>query len=257
LAQCVSQSCRAPAESAGPECLQCLVSNTLADAPLAGCLEDERRPTRDEVPRGGIALLSRLPLTDRGERRLEAPLLDRLILHARLPDTPIGEVHAFCTHLTTPLPLDLPGMSPEVNRRQVAALIDYVNDETKGSSGITIILGDLNTGPALGKDIDGYQASHYALLRKAGLSDPFADGPAPKCTRCNDNLLVGGGDRRGVLIDHVLVRGYSGTMTAERMFDEPVTLTIGGRKQRYPLSDHYGVRVVLGKGGPRKDVSEQ
>lgn len=241
LATCIGRSCQAAVREAGPACRRCLVSNTLAGVPVADCLAGSGPSPSDELPAGGVALLSRLPLADRDVKRLDAPLLDRLVLYARLPATPIGEVHAFCTHLTAPLPIDLPGMSPEVNRRQVETLIDYVAEKTEGTTGVTILLGDFNAGPAIADGIDGYHAPHYALLPKAGFSNPFAEGDGPRCTRCNDNPLVGGRGDGGALIDHVLLRRWAGTAVAERIFDEPVPL----EGEDTALSDHYGVRVML------------
>lgn len=59
-----------------------------------------------------------------------------------------------------------------------------------------------------------------------------------------DNLLIG---RRpgGLVIDHVLVRGFAGTSAARRVLDRAAPLTGEGAPRVSPPSDHYGVSVTL------------
>lgn len=240
LVSCVTERCKESARGASRACMQCLAGRAVAGKELAGCAEDLAVPTREILPAGGVALLSAQPIAARDVLTLASPLLDRLVLYARLDDTPLGTVDVFCTHLTTPLPVDLPGMAPAINRHQVESLLAFV--ESKMPPGVTLVLGDLNNGPAIGQAIRGHYPSHYALLPEAGFVNPHASSHGVACTRCDANPLVGGRGDGGVLIDHVLVKGHTGSARATRWLDEP-TVPVGA--VQVPPSDHYGVRTTL------------
>lgn len=240
LVSCVTERCKQSASGASRACAQCLVRHALAEEELAGCAEERASGDHEVLPRGGVALLSARPIAERDVLTLASPLLDRLVLHARLRDTPMGTVDVFCTHLTTPLPVDLPGMSPDINRHQVESLLAFI--DAKAPPGITLVLGDLNHGPAIGESIRAHYPKHYALLTRAGFANPYAAGATAACTRCDDNPLVGGRGGGGLLIDHVLVKGHSGTSAGARFLDER-TVSVGDAE--VPPSDHYGVRATL------------
>ena len=249
LVGCVTERCKESAAGASPACVQCLVRHALADEELAGCAEERATDSYEVLPRGGLALLSAHPIAERDVLTLAAPLLDRLVLHVRLTRTPVGTVDVFCTHLTTPLPVELPGMSPAINRHQVESLLAFI--DAKQPPGVTLVMGDLNNGPAIGERVRGHYPAHHTLLSSAGFANPYAASDDVACTRCDDNVLVGGSGRGGLLIDHVLVKGHAGKLEAARFLDEP-RVVVGD--VRAPPPDHYGVRATL---TPRAGESER
>ncbi|WP_437785687.1 hypothetical protein [Sorangium sp. So ce1097] len=51
--------------------------------------------------------------------------------------------------------------------------------------------------------------------------------------------------RHAVPLDHVLLRGLDAALRADRILDEPVTISAAGRPIRTPLSDHFGVLATV------------
>ncbi|HEX9258812.1 MAG TPA: endonuclease/exonuclease/phosphatase family protein, partial [Acidimicrobiales bacterium] len=124
-------------------------------------------------------------------------------------------------------------------RSQIDRLVALIAEKAPAGAPV-VVLGDLNAGPAL-SGIAGEAPENYAVLPASGLAVPYVDAPAPECTFCADNPLVGGADDdQSVLIDHVMVRGLRST-GVDRVLDQPVL--IGTSESR--LSDHYGVKVAL------------
>jgi hypothetical protein len=112
--------------------------------------------------------------------------------------------------------------------------------------GAVVVAGDLNTGPALPGRTSAKLPAHYQRLVSAGLSSPYASGPDARCTYCFANPLVGGG-AGGLLIDHVLLRGWTGAARARRVLDQPVAIEVDGEARTTPPSDHYGVAATLSR----------
>jgi len=252
LVDCALMNCRDELGAVPDDCLTCLYANiALGDLDMirAAC----------EMPGGsaytydssfGTGILSRYPLADVDSLLLESTTIRRSVLYARIPDTPQGEVHFFCTHLTSNLE-SVPytgdhGDWIQEQAMQIQALITYANGKT-GGTGQWVLAGDLNNGPAL----DGITAElpdNYAMWSGAGLRNLYASQAGAVCTYCDANPLnlgTMGGD--GGLIDHVLVSDAVADGTARRFLDGPITVDVGGVSTDTAYSDHYGLALTIGE----------
>ena len=160
--------------------------------------------------------------------------------------TDLGDVHVFCTHLTANLsmvPYRGSFASWEAEQlAQIEAMRAFVDE--KAGSGQVVVMGDFNCGPESAGAEAELPANFTALT--AGYDTTFATADAP-CTFCGDNPLVGGVDRdHSVLLDHVLLRGFTGkTTTSARIIDQAITLEVDGMSVDSAVSDHYGVQVEI------------
>jgi endonuclease/exonuclease/phosphatase family metal-dependent hydrolase len=156
-------------------------------------------------------------------------------------------LNVFCTHLTADageLRRKKPGSWRAEQSAQIDALLDWISQKAHSQEPV-IIMGDLNCGPDLGGRIEARLPQHYARFERVGFSNPFAGVPRASCTWCFDNPLVDFASTGGRLIDHILLRGFPNDAKAERIFDQPVALTIGAQRIASAYSDHYGVMVAL------------
>jgi endonuclease/exonuclease/phosphatase family metal-dependent hydrolase len=255
-AECAMHHCGSLAERLAPQCLGCLGRHPLRRVGeiLEECVDpSESRAKLDptqtaEGPRFfdgsyGIGLLSSDELSDGDQLDLEAAHHLRAVLYGKLGEGD-QRLHVFCTHLS-PILQGVPhpggGSWASEQSRQVDALLDWV--DRKAGDQPALILGDLNTGPGIAR-IRARLPEHYARFVRAGFINPYLDGAEPTCTLCYDNPVIGGrGD--GLLLDHVLVRGFRGRISARRFLDGPLELAAGGRRVTTALSDHYGVIAEL------------
>jgi endonuclease/exonuclease/phosphatase family metal-dependent hydrolase len=201
----------------------------------------------------GIGLLSKLPLNDVDTIVLDSSTSRRGIIYASIDVPELGEIGLFCTHLSAVLNgVRYEGSFDDwegENTAHVAALLEWVDEKTDDGDKV-VVLGDLNTGPAVSsKDIVAEVPESYAQLPEADYEDPFLDGPNADCTFCSSNPLVHEEDTGvGGLIDHIMVRGFDTEITADRILDGllPVESDAdSGVPDELPLSDHYGVEAIF------------
>jgi endonuclease/exonuclease/phosphatase family metal-dependent hydrolase len=128
----------------------------------------------------------------------------------------------------------------------VQELRAWIERKTRTGSA-TLLLGDLNTGPALpDSSIRGRVPEHYASFAALGFSNPYLQGPhAKECSFCSANTVNGGSSPGGSLIDHVLLRGAVSALAVERVLDQRIELDLGRERIQSHLSDHYGVAATL------------
>lgn len=274
VAACARDQCRQAAPAEIPRCLLSSCPTTLAalSGECMSCLaRDPRRTVQQAVAEcvGGAApgakpgatdassffayggsygtgLLTNAVVKERDSVRFPSVLGRRGALYARL-DTRIGEVHAFCTHLTATVG-EVPRTSGSWradHRAEVDALLAFIDRKAPG--GTTVVLGDLNTGPAVGANVSARWPEHYARFTSSGFDNPYTSAAKPRCTYCVDGPIFGGaaGGTRGSIIDHVLLRGFQGEVTATDFLRQAVTLSTTGGAVRSGLSDHVGVKVTL------------
>ena len=246
LADCVQTQCGAELSAVSDACLTCLASNlhlSLSQI-LLTCAQGGAKYTYGGQT--GLLLLSRVPLKNKKLTVLDSTLVRRAVMQATVTAPGGAPLKVSCTHLTAALssvPYSGPADSWEAEQKaQIAELVKLAS-----GSGASLVLGDLNTGPATGGVVKAEFPDNYKLLTDAGFTSPYLDQKAPLCTFCADNTLVAGGVDKGgegVAIDHALLRGWSGSVTdVERRYD--ATASLEGVDGVQHLSDHFGVRMTL------------
>jgi endonuclease/exonuclease/phosphatase family metal-dependent hydrolase len=244
-ANCVLTECAAEFSAQTPECTTCLGANVggSIEAIEAACGEGSALYAYDGA--FGVGLLTNQTVTASDRLVLDSTLNRRGVLYAEL-ETDAGPVHVFCTHLSAALSINYPGPAGSweaEQRAQIDTMLAYVAE--KAGTEPAVILGDLNTGPAL-DGIAGELPANFDVFVDAGWNVPFLNDGA-SCTFCGDNPLVGnpGDPKNTVLIDHVMFKNQgSGAFSSERVLDEDVTINVEGADQTTKLSDHYGLSVT-------------
>ncbi|WP_437639268.1 endonuclease/exonuclease/phosphatase family protein [Sorangium sp. So ce854] len=266
LLPCLLQSCSTRLTSLSPDCFNCLSASPRKgpDELAQACLRTQpkgaagaRPPARAggaTAPRAysgasGAAILTDAEILERDALVLPSAIDRRAVLYARLSPPSIGELHVFCTHLTAgmegvPHPRNTSWQKDQ--SAQIDALLAYVDKKT-GGRGATLLLGDLNTGPAIAPSISARLPAHYDRLLARGFVNPYASQEDARCTYCFDNPLDGGKGTRGILIDHVLLRGFDGDATGTQIMRSNLTIEAGKRKVKSGFSDHYGLLVTLSR----------
>ena len=130
---------------------------------------------------------------------------------------------------------------------QIEQLLEYIEEKSgeEGSSGQVVLLGDLNTGPAVtDHGIQPEWPENYQLLVDAGLTEPYLAQSDVQCTDCPENSFHSA-DSDAKLIDHVLLRGVAASPHVERVMTETVTIEVDGEPVETHLSDHFGLELTL------------
>lgn len=237
--------------------MACITSNPVgtADAILAPCVGAKvaaaRAPASPPhiVPYGGsygIGVMTRETIVAQDVLRLEGDLNPRGAIYARLRTEALGDVDAFCTHLTP----DISDLTPpegrtwgDVHAGQVKALASWIDAKSDGSRPI-LLLGDFNSGPPISATITSRFAEDYARLVARGFVNAYVT-PKAECTFCDANPLNGGVGDEGSVIDHVLTKAFLGKIAVERVFVDPIELRVAGKVVRGAYSDHYGLMATL------------
>lgn len=245
---CIQSQCPSEVVALSGACLGCLI-NHLDD--FAECAPTAERLVSDPAIFGGdydTGLLSRYPLSQQDVLPLAAYFQRGAVLYARLEVPHLGPVHAFCTHLSSPLGV-IPYAGPfeswdAEHRRETEQLLNFIRAKA-GESEPVLVMGDLNTGLALNGG-QAVLAEDFELLLGSGLQDPYLDGGQPQCTECNDNSFRRA-DFSDDLLDHLLIMRFpNASARVTRAFTTAVTL--GPPSDAAPpthLSDHYGLRLDL------------
>ncbi len=249
LIDCVMENCATEFGALSSTCSGCLAShiNEPVDDMFTACTEGSGGSYAYDGA-NGVVLLSRWPLTDTAHLDFESTEFNRrgaLFARATKPDGTTLAVT--CTHLTADLSGSIPyqgtyGSYAEEQADQIGRLITFAEDKADDAEPI-LIMGDLNTGPAVGTDVVAELADNWALFGAAGYTDAFSDSADAVCTYCASNPLNDGGD--SVLLDHVLAKGWPEGLTwaGTRVLDGTETLSTSDGDLDLPASDHYGLSV--------------
>jgi endonuclease/exonuclease/phosphatase family metal-dependent hydrolase len=254
LSGCVLNNCDAEFNALPNDCVTCIAGalGGSLDEILASC-GPGAGPALCYAYDGsfGTGILSRYPIADRDVLVMESHLNRRGVLYARITDTPLGEVHFFCTHLTSnlsqiPFPED-EGSWAEEQRAQIDEMRAWA--EMKASGGQIVMAGDFNCGPAPGTgDGQAELIENYEALSD-GFDATYTAQADSVCTYCADNLLVEGenaDNSESELIDHLLLKGFTDvTARGERILDDNITIQVEGADVETAYSDHYGVMVTI------------
>jgi endonuclease/exonuclease/phosphatase family metal-dependent hydrolase len=255
LGRCVLTQCAAQVTQVSGGCMSCLARDPrkTLDEVKSECVDDGRKRPRRASHEGfyayggsyGTGLLSRSRMLETDSLRFDSVLSRRGVLYARLATESVGEVHAFCTHLTAAVG-EVPrreGSWDAEHRAEVEALLRFVDEKSAGA-GRVIVLGDMNTGPGIQPHVAARWPEHYRRLAER-LHSPYAALPGARCTYCYDNPLDGQQGTRGTIIDHILLRGFPEARDAGELLRRNVWLEVNGKQVRTALSDHVGVVVTL------------
>lgn len=251
LVECVVSTCNAEMQTLTPTCFQCLANSIAAGSVediIQTCVTASGSPYMSDGAFGTL-LLTKGTLIEQSSRLFPSTLNRRAVLYAQAEFPDVGELHVFCTHLTSYLP-DIPytGTFDSWEAEQAAQidqLLSYI-DEKAGSDGRVILLGSINAGPAAAGGIVEVVPENFAKLTTAGYRTPYLELIEPPCTFCEDNALAVFGSGGGSSItDHVLFKNIEAGATADRIFTEPVSYDAGGMTVSTPYSDHYGVSVTV------------
>jgi endonuclease/exonuclease/phosphatase family metal-dependent hydrolase len=249
LTDCALDNCGMQLDALPSDCFTCLAANVaLGDLALIRSICESAGGGRYAYGGSfGTGILSRHPLAETDSLLLTSTTNRRAVLYARIPDTAIGEIHFFCTHLTAnlssvPYTGEAAGW-PEEQAAQIERLVAWTRE--KAPSGRVVIAGDLNNGPAL-PGITGELEANFAMWSAAGLRSPYTQQPDVACTFCDDNRLnLGTMGGEGGLIDHVLIGGGLRAGTGRRFLDATIEIVVDGMSTTSAYSDHYGLVVPL------------
>jgi endonuclease/exonuclease/phosphatase family metal-dependent hydrolase len=245
LVACATSSCPEQVTALNPGCLACVMNHISDD--FSACVGEPTTP--DPAIYGGsfdVGLLSRFPILANDTKELSSYFVRAGVLYAKLDVPGAGPVHAFCTHLGSPLDI-VPyagsyGSWHDEQQQQIRELLAFVHEKTQ-DQGRVVVLGDMNNGPAHGA-IEGEWTDNYALLTGDRLENPYLLQTDAACTWCDDNSYHPGA--AATLIDHILESGFDDATTRiERTYVEPVTLETEDGSLEGNLSDHYGLRGVI------------
>jgi len=186
----------------------------------------------------GLMILSRWPIVEQAAIELDSFLIPRRALWVKIQvgDRQLGIA---CSHLSATIHgFPYWGKFDSVEDEQVA----QVEAITKEFAPLDVLLGDWNSGPAIGDQIQAFTQRPYEKTLEAGFWSPLVQVDPPVCTWCEENPLVEKG-YGNLLIDHVFLNHSLNAkpVVVERIFTEKIDLG----EQVTRLSDHYGVRVRI------------
>lgn len=263
LASCGLSQCGDEFGAASPDCQGCIAANLNLPIEEIVATCSGGGPALAYGGHNGLLLLSKHPMSNTDHMAMTSTITQRSVLRADIEVPDQGPVSVYCTHLAADLSASLPyrenddySSYQEEQAAQIESTLDWVGSKTNHDN--TLILGDFNTGPAVG-DNAAELSENFGLFAASGWVSPFATSADPLCTFCADNRVQGGGadskledGSTGVLIDHAFVpSAISARITSSgRVFDQlqPITVTNNDGTQEeidLHLSDHYGVQVLL------------
>ena len=235
LTTCVITYCYDEYDAMSPGCKECAAANiglNDVDAILGACLTGSS--TYAWGGHNGLMLLSKEPMTNTDRTDFTAWLIWRSALHAT-----IGDMNISCTHLSASLTTPVyAGPDASYEAEQATEIENLIAEsDTRAAGGVEIILGDMNTGPAL-TGLSAELPDNYAKFEAAGYADANVAAATPFCTWCTTNTLVPDTDADTTL-DHILVKGAT-TADPVRLFDGTVDVEASEGTVTTNLSDHFG-----------------
>lgn len=245
---CIQSECPSEVSALSGGCLGCLI-NHLDD--FARCMPGPDAVVSDPAIFNGdydSGLLSRYPISNSDVLPLAAYFQRGAVLYARLEVPHLGPVHAFCTHLSSPLGIisyaGAFGSWDGEHRRETEQLLEFIQTKA-GASEPVLVMGDLNMGLAV-ENGEAVLAEDFQRILATGLTDPYLDGGEAHCSECNDNTFRAA-DSTNDLVDHLLIDHFpNATARVTREFTTPAALDPqDGDATPSHLSDHYGLRLEL------------
>jgi len=230
--ECAADQCKAEWAALDDHCKLCLSANTQSPLKCAAW----RAPMYAHEGRNGLVVLSRTPLEHASYTPFETFVVKRGVIRAD-----VGGLQIQCTHMTASLdvvPYPAEGRFGSWQGEHAAQL--EIMKRQAGERRRTIMLGDLNAGPA-SAGVDAELPDNYSAVAAAGYRDTWTSGQV--CTYCQDNPLVCSkpeGCGPSSRIDHILLKSFERNVELGfARFGDQAIPTVGR------LSDHYGLRATL------------
>jgi len=239
--ECAADQCAPAWGELDDHCKLCLSAN--ADSPLSCAAW--KAPMYANDGRNGLLLLSREPLEAASYTAFDTFVIKRGVIRAD-----VAGFQVQCTHMSADLTVvPYPPEGPFASWKDEHAAQVHKMSQQAGARRRTVMLGDLNTGPA-SPGVDGELPANFTSLTEAGYRDTWTSGQT--CTYCQDNPLAcskpegcGGLSSR---LDHVMLKHFGAEVSPEleRIFDRHVTIVdADDRTHDGRLSDHYGVLAAM------------
>lgn len=240
--ECAADQCKPEWEALNTTCKLCLSANTQSPLKCAAW----RAPMYANEGRNGLMLLSRTKPDAVSYTPFDTYVIKRGVIRAD-----IAGYQVQCTHMTADLPV-VP-YPPEGRfgswHAEHAAQVQVMAEQA-GKRRRTVLLGDLNTGPA-SAGVDAELPASFTALAAAGYVDSWTSGQ--QCTYCQSNPLAcsrPGGCAGGLSsrLDHVLLKNFDASimLAVERNNERAITIVDGdGRSHASRLSDHFGVLATM------------
>lgn len=240
--ECAADQCAPEWGALDDGCKLCLSAN--AESPLSCAAW--KAPMYANDGRNGLLLLSRTKPDAVSYTPFDTYVIKRGVIRADIEGFQVQ-----CTHMTADLnvvPYPAEGRFTSWREEHAAQVRSMA--EQAGGRRRTVMLGDLNTGPA-SAGVDGELPDNFTSLTAAGYADTWTSGQA--CTYCQSNPLAcsrpegcpGGLSSR---LDHVMLKNFDARiqLEVERVHDREITVTdADGRAHVSRLSDHYGVLATM------------
>jgi endonuclease/exonuclease/phosphatase family metal-dependent hydrolase len=236
---CVSEggACQAAYEALPSDCRLCLAANAEGSEPIKCLIGASRLYWGDG--RNGLVLLSKQAMTGAKYNSFtDTVFFERGAITATIAGKTVQ-----CTHTSTALGF-LPYAEGRTHDSYKAENLAQMSELAGLASGCTILMGDLNTGPAA-TGVDAEWPENYQALFALGYEESW---DTPACTFCADNPLLGSGKSKW--IDHILLKGCAPvSITRSRVLDEAQTIEVDEQSITTRLSDHYGLKAVIAPAG--------
>ncbi|XP_041377885.1 uncharacterized protein LOC121390193 [Gigantopelta aegis] len=233
---CLTQKCTEQLEAISQDCIACLLMSSIDPlSALSKCVNV--LSYYNKMNGQGLLLLSKKPILN-VQKTLFFPGVKQMLARGFITADVAGLGKVVCTHLTANIHLpyiewnkdELKAMSWEEQQRNEINNIHYHLDGRKH-----ILMGDLNTGPAItnpGEEpIVGEYPSNFAALLTYGYTSLY-EGEDGRCTWCRDNPLHQQRSPSKIL-DHIMMTGFNGRNATRTM----------GVYRGQQLSDHYGMTL--------------
>jgi endonuclease/exonuclease/phosphatase family metal-dependent hydrolase len=254
LASCAQKHCIMQIGALPSQCLGCITTNIGND--LDTIIDNCQSASTEFAYQGsfGVGMLTSHEVLDSDTIVLDSTTNRRGIIYNKV-DTPLGEIHAFCTHLTAvfsdiPYPGTMFGGWDEEQLAQIDAMRAWIDEKVGTEGGQVIMMGDFNAGPDGGSAYVGEVVSNYDALIGGGYANIYTDTPGHACTFCADNPIIAkedsNDDKTSAVIDHVLIKGFetgSASADAARIMTDPISVDNCEETIGTALSDHYGVSI--------------
>lgn len=219
-------------------------------AVLQGCM-NETKFDYNYDGNNGILLVSRYPMKDKGSLGLTSYGNYRMAIYATVQTgiykPGIGDVQVICTGLSKLSDSEYDGLAGSWAQEQLAQVNEILAIPEKEDVSQRVIMGDFNGNIAGGYNIIESNSAPVSAIISAGYYDPYFDiseDDELPCTVCAENPMVK--PVVNAVPDHIFFQRKRGFIyESKRTFINEFIKFENNKKERYSLSDHYGLTVKM------------